>query len=213
MLNRRPTEGGLFPTGMGSAHLPPLPRVLPSARTRIRCGVRCGLLMSFGLLFSGCGVDTDISDLRVFVEETHRDAQPEVEPLPLLNPDIFARLIYSASDQKDPFSPANLQQEEETAVTTLGDTAGPDRSRPKEPLEQFALGELTLVGMLEQGRQNWAIIRAPDQSIHRVQAGNFVGQFDGRIVTVNAHSMRISELKRNPVGEWETQETELFLIE
>ena len=95
----------------------------------------------------------------------------------MLNPDIFARLIYSASDQKDPFSPANLQQEEETAVTTLGDTAGPDRSRPKEPLEQFALGELTLVGMLEQGRQNWAIIRAPDP-IHPSRAS---GQFCGAV--------------------------------
>ncbi|MEM7193484.1 MAG: pilus assembly protein PilP [Pseudomonadota bacterium] len=171
------------------------------------------LLASFliGIFCVGCTIDTDIDDLKTFTEDAYKDQKPEVEPLPPLQP--HAVFIYTASDLKDPFDPENLKEKQQRQEVAESDTEGPDRSRRKEPLEQFPLDSLVLRGIMEQGGENWAIIGAPDKSVHRVKEGNFMGEFDGRILSVTDLSLVVSELKRNPVGKWESLESEILLVE
>ncbi|MBX2869963.1 MAG: pilus assembly protein PilP [Acidiferrobacterales bacterium] len=158
----------------------------------------------------GCNQSRDIRDLEEFTENAFKDYVPEVEPLPALKPQ--AVFIYTASALTDPFDKQNLQEKVEP-LPLEGGEEGPDRSRRKEPLELFPLDSLKLVGVLEQNGENWAVIRAPDSSVHRVKAGNYMGEDFGEIEEVGENTVELTELVRNPVGRWESRDANLLLVE
>jgi len=167
-------------------------------------------LLVCALLIAGCERGGNTSDLRRFTEEAFKDYTPQVEPLPALQPQ--AVFIYTASGLTDPFDKKNLEEKVD-ALPLEGGEEAPDRSRRKEPLEAFPLDALKLVGVLEQNGENWAVIRAPDASVHRVRDGNYMGQNFGEIDTVNENTVDLTELVRNPVGRWEKREASLLLVE
>jgi len=162
------------------------------------------------LALTGCNQSRDIQDLQQFTENAFKDYVPQVEPLPALKPQ--AVFIYTASALTDPFDESNLQEKVEP-LPLEGGEEGPDRSRRKEPLELFPLDSLKLVGVLEQNDENWAVIRAPDASVHRVRAGNYMGENFGEIDAVGENTVELTELVRNPVGRWESRDANLLLVE
>ncbi len=168
------------------------------------------LVALMGLVLPGCNQVADISDLQEFTETAFRDHIPEVDPLPALQP--LAVFIYTASGLTDPFDKENLKEKVKD-FPGGNDESGPNRSRRKEPLESFPIDGLKLVGVLAQHGENWAVVRAPDQSIHRVKQGNYMGVNYGEIINVSDSGMNVSELVKNPVGRWEKKEAKLILVE
>ncbi len=166
------------------------------------------ILLILGL--AGCNEGANISDLKEFTETAFQDHTPEVEPLPALQPQ--AVFIYTASGLTDPFNKDNLI-EKVSELPDLDGESGPDRSRRKEPLESFPIDGLKLVGVLAQKGENWAVIRAPDKSVHRVKSGNYMGVNYGEIMAVSDNNVSVSELVKNPVGRWEKKEAKLILVE
>ncbi len=167
----------------------------------------------FGLtlfLISGCDTGKGPPDLRRYTENAYKDHVPFVEPLP--PPIPYTVFPYTASELPDPFDKMNLKQQKiEEQLTGTG--PGPDPTRRKEPLEQFPLDALNMVGTLEQKNVIWAIIQAPDLSVHRVEIGNFLGQNHGEIIGVNEGSIEIEELVQNAVGRWIVQSAGMTLAE
>jgi type IV pilus assembly protein PilP len=168
------------------------------------------LLTLMGLVLSGCNQGADISDLQDFTEMAFRDHIPEVDPLPALLP--LAVFIYTASGLPDPFDTENLKEQVKD-LPGVNDESGPDRSRRKEPLEAFPIDGLKLVGILAQHGEQWAVVRAPDKSVHRVRQGNYMGVNNGEIIAVNDSDVYVTELVKNPVGRWEEKEAKLILVE
>jgi type IV pilus assembly protein PilP len=84
--------------------------------------------------------EQSMSDLNRFVENTHKDRKPRVEPLPRIRP--HETFVYTAANLTDPFSSGNLGRQ--TPTPTGG--VAPDLTRRKEPLEQFPLDEGNFVG-------------------------------------------------------------------
>ncbi len=169
------------------------------------------LILAAAILLGGCNQGADLSDLRAFTENAFKDHVPEVDPLPALKPQ--AVFIYTASNLPDPFDTENLKEKlEETPIDYTG-VDGPDPNRRKEPLEAFPIDALRLVGVLAQNEENWAVIRAPDGTVHRVKRGNHAGVNFGEIVAVNDNTVDVSELVRNPVGQWERKPASLLLVE
>lgn len=162
------------------------------------------------VLLAGCNQSNDLTDLEAFTEDAFKDHTPEVDPLPALQPQ--AVFIYTASGLTDPFDKENLNEKVEDLPAFAGES-GPDRTRRKEPLESFPIDALKLVGVLEQDDEKWAVIRAPDKSVHRVKNGNYIGINDGEILAVNENTVDISELIKNPVGRWEREDVKLILVE
>jgi type IV pilus assembly protein PilP len=68
----------------------------------------------------------------------------------------------------------------------------PDTNRLKEALEEYSLGELSLVGTLEQEAM-WALIRSPEGVIHRVQVGNYIGKNYGQILSISEAEVALQE--------------------
>ncbi len=150
------------------------------------------------LLLGGCE-RADLSDLERFVIDTKAQSQGKVEPLPEIPPPPVYR--YQASGLRDPFQPhrARLQA---ARPQTGGNGVHPDLDRPREPLENYPLDALTMVGVLRNGGETWAVIRAPDNILYRVRVGNHLGQNHGRITAITDTEVKIVEIVPDGAGGW-----------
>jgi type IV pilus assembly protein PilP len=164
------------------------------------------LLIGASLALSGCAEKT-MSDLESYVENTHKDRKPRVEPLPRVKPN--PTFEYTASELVDPFSQANLIQRRPTPD---GGPA-PDPTRRKEPLEQFPLDALSMVGTLSNDESSWAIIRAPDGTVHRAGEGNYLGQNYGKIHAVKDTEVELVELVPDVGGGWMERDATIAIVQ
>ncbi len=158
------------------------------------------------LLLIGC-TEGDMRDLHKFVSEAYKDRKPRVEPLPRIRP--YETYSYTATQLTDPFSRGNLVTRQPSAV---GTGLSPDLDRRKEPLEQYPLDSLRMVGTLSRGEASWAVIHAPDGTIHRAGAGNYLGQNFGKIMTVADEKLAIKEIVQGPGGNWVERDTTLAIV-
>lgn len=161
------------------------------------------------LLLAGCGND-DLDEVREFVKNAHSDKKPKVEPLPeIKTQESFA---YNAANLPDPFGAFNLKPSG-GQKGGAGGVAGPDPNRRKEPLEEYPLDSLKMVGTLMRGKQAWAIIQAPDGTVHRVKGGDHLGQNSGLVTKVTEEKVDLIELIQGPLGDWVEREANLSLLE
>ena len=144
----------------------------------------------------GCA-EKSIDDLHNFTKNARIGKKPRVEPLPRIPP--HETFVYTTAELTDPFAPGNLVRKK--APPTTGGLA-PDTSRRKEPLEQFPLDAITMVGTLSRDKTAWAILRAPDGTVHRAQRGNYVGQSFGVITNVSEDKTELKELVRGANNNW-----------
>lgn len=118
---------------------------------------------------------------------------PPLDPLPVMQQ--FETFEYAAQGMRDPFS---------AAFTNEGSGSGPrpDSNRRKQPLEQFALDSLDMVGSMGAGSGLMALIMAPDKVTYRVAPGVYMGQNDGRVTSVSADRIELVELVPDGAGGW-----------
>jgi type IV pilus assembly protein PilP len=154
---------------------------------------------------AGCGGD-DLNEVREFVRTAHADRKPRVEPLPEIK--IQETFTYGAATFSDPFAPFNVKPQD-----GRGSAAGPDPHRRRGPLEVYPLDALKMVGTLMRGRQVWAVIQAPDGTVHRTQVGEYLGQNSGQIVRISEERIDLVELIQGPLGDWVEREARLTLLE
>jgi type IV pilus assembly protein PilP len=75
-----------------------------------------------------------------------------------------------------------------------------DEKRPPEPLEQFELSSLQLMGIIWGGLGRRAVIKAPDGKGYFVSVGMYMGQNGGQVVAVENDRLVIKEKHRNMKG-------------
>lgn len=156
---------------------------------------------------AGCGSD-GMDDLREFVATAHAGVTPRVEPLPeVKTQEPFA---YAAAALVDPFAPFNLKS---PAAQTAGSGPRPDLNRRREPLEEYPLDALRMKGTLARGRRAWAVIQAPDGTVHRAGVGNHIGQNFGTITRITEDKVDLVELIQGALGDWVERQASLALAE
>lgn len=169
---------------------------------------RCVLVCTAAVLLGGCA--EDMSDLRQFVEETKQRPGGEIEPLPTFEP--YEGFTYEAADLRDPFRPRSDFADADEGDEDEGDSGiSPDRDRRKEPLEQYPLDSLGMVGTLTRGGERRGLVRDPDGVVHRVVPGNYLGQNHGRIAAVEPDQIRIVEIVRDGQGGWMERDASLAI--
>ena len=75
------------------------------------------------------------------------------------------------------------------------------------------LENLKMVGFLYQGKVGYAIIRSPDGKLHRVKAGNYLGQNFGKITEVADNEVTVKETIQDSTGDWSERRSSLQLVE
>ncbi len=156
------------------------------------------IMLAMGL--SACS--TDISDLRTFVEETKKSQKAKINPLPEIKP--YETFRYAANHLRDPFEPFAPAQPARTVKVGGKKGTGPKpiEGRPREALEAFPLDVLRMVGILEQSNIMWALLKGSDGTIHRVKAGNYVGQNHGKITGISEDKISLTEIIPDGLGGW-----------
>ena len=159
------------------------------------------LLMVLSLV--GCGIG-GMDDLKTFVDESGKDMQGKIEPLPEVK--AYEPFTYNAFDLPDPFKPRKLS-------TGGGGGMQPDLNRPKEPLESFSLETLKMVGVLSKKGLIHAVIKTPDNAIYHVKKGNYVGQNFGLITQISDGEVTLREIVQDSAGDWSERISTLMLQE
>lgn len=154
-------------------------------------------------LTTACGEET-YDDLEVFVKDAGKELRGKVDPLPEIQP--LERFIYQAFEIPDPFSSQKNKQDK-------ADQNGlqPDLKRPREALENYPLENLSMVGTLQRGRYIFALIKAPDNTVHRVKTGNYLGQNFGLITGISEGEITLKEIMREDGNDWTERVSVLML--
>jgi len=170
----------------------------------MRSGRHMALLLSLGFGLAGCAQD-DMADLRQFMEQAGQDAQERMEPLPQVK--MTETFAYNPAGLPDPFASRNLRP------ARSGGGPAPDMNRPKEPLELFPLDALRMVGTLSRQGQLYALVRTPENTLHRVKRGDRIGQNFGIITAITDTAIEIKETVQDGLGDWTETSTSLPLQE
>ena len=144
--------------------------------------------------------DNPTADLQTYVAEVKSQQKSSIEPLPEFEP--FESFAYQANELRDPFTQPVFSHPPAAVAQAGGNGIKPDFDRPTEPLEEFPLDSLRMVGTLEQNDHNWALINDTDGTIHRVQPGNYVGQNHGKITRVTEFEVELTEIVPDGIGGW-----------
>ena len=151
-------------------------------------------LLFAGFALSACGGDMD--DLDQYINSVKARPGGRIEPLPEITPYEVFTYVADAEGHRSPFVPDSPQA---AAGMAAGGTR-PDPERSREFLEQFPLDTLRMVGTLELGETHFGLVQTSDGLIHRVVPGNYMGQNDGRIVTVNDSEIELVEIISDGIG-------------
>ena len=148
------------------------------------------------------------SDIKQELNNLTKDLRGKIDPLPVVKP--YEPVPYSAFEMPEPFGAAKI----ELVTRSAGSGGGlkPDLNRPKEPLESFPLESLKMVGVLQQSKQTFALVRA-DASLYRVKVGNYLGQNFGLVTTISENQIQLRELIQDATGDWAERQSALQLQE
>ena len=170
------------------------------------------LLILLTLALSGC--NQGLGDLEQFVTTTKAKPPGRVEPIPAFIP--YQNFEYTTQNLRDPFKVVDFRRPEQPTAEGISDTASgprPNIDRVREPLEDFPLDTLRFKGTVTKGGTKWGLIFAPDNTIHRVLEGNFMGLNHGRIIALSDGSIDLTEIVPDGLGNYIERSAALALIE
>ena len=162
-----------------------------NASLRIRNGL---VLVAAMLGIVACGADQD--DLDQYINEVKARPGGRIEPLPEITPYEVFTYVADAEGVRSPFIPDTPQ----AATTGAGGGIRPDSERSREFLEGFPLDTLRMVGTLDMGNTMYGLVQTSDGLIHRVVPGNYLGQNDGRINTIDDSEIELVEIISDGIG-------------
>lgn len=166
-------------------------------------------LALLGLGLGGCS-SNNTEDLQRYVEDIRSRQASRIEPLPEFKP--YETFLYQANDMRSPFDPGAPGISEQ-AIASSNSNIHPDANRAREPLEEFPLDTLRMVGTLEQHGQSWGLVIASDGTIHRVQPGNYAGHNHGKIKEITEYEIALTEIVPDGLGGWMERPATLALSE
>lgn len=147
-------------------------------------GLRALLLCVLSLALTACDSDTD--DLHDYVAQIDARKPQPIEPMPEIA--SYQPATYRPAGRRSPFVvPHDNQPSRNNGIR-------PDLDRALEPLEQFPLDALQMVGTISMAGTTYALISAPDQVVHRVAPGMHLGRHYGRIDSIGPNGLTLTEI-------------------
>jgi type IV pilus assembly protein PilP len=155
------------------------------------------LLLAAAALLGACS--SDIDELQQYIAQVKARKSSKIEPIPQIKQ--YEPFTYVAGDRREPFTPS--------APEGSKDGVHPDLTRNREPLEEFPLDALKMVGTIRYETAFYAMIKAPDGVIHRVTVGNYMGQNFGRITQISQAQVLLDEIVPDGFGGFKEQPASL----
>jgi type IV pilus assembly protein PilP len=124
-----------------------------------------------------------------------------IESLP--KPKVYPTAEYNRDTIKDPFA-AKLSLTREDA---------PDQVAEREALELFPLDGLRMIGFVHIDGIPHALIQDPELQVHRVRAGQKMGQNHGKVVRITLGGVDLIESIQDNAGGWLKSEASIVYTE
>ena len=156
------------------------------------------LLFELTLLLAACSRVENFVDLQTFMDEVNGRQGATVEPVPEFVP--YEGFIYGAAALRSPFE-VPLVIDSSTGEPIAQDVE-PDLTRIRELLENQALSELKMVGMLTRNGVYEALVADGFGQVHRVGIGNYLGRNHGRIESISNTQLSVKEIVPSGSGGW-----------
>lgn len=146
---------------------------------------------------SGCGSDSDFSDLDAYMNEVRLRPPGKIEPTPTFR--SYQAFTYNAESLRSPFLPP-------VRVDLAGRQHGsrnvkPDPNRVKQYLEGFNIEQFEMVGTIANASGSFALLRGAG-GVHRLKVGDYLGRNDGRIMAISASQVDVVEIVPDGEGAW-----------
>lgn len=162
-------------------------------------------LTAAAALLAGCG--SGMNDLENYVGEVKARKTRAIEPIPQIRP--YEAFLYNPEERRDPF----VRTEPARDANAPSSAIKPDITRNREALEEFPLDGLRMLGIIDKGRTRYALVKAPDNVVHRVTLGNHMGQNYGKIVKVTDTQIDLVEIIPDGFGAFMERPANLALTE
>jgi type IV pilus assembly protein PilP len=158
---------------------------------------------AIALALAGCSSEMD--ELQQKVAEIKSRPGERIEPLPEIKP--YESFTYAASNLRSPFIPSA------PARSDVANAVRPDAKRPREFLEQFPIDTMQMVGTLQLQGRTYGLVQGKDGLVHRVLPGNYMGQNDGRVISITPTKISLIEIIPDGVGGYIERPAALALTE
>jgi type IV pilus assembly protein PilP len=164
-------------------------------------------LLALAIMLSACS-DSDVREVQQWMADTEKKTKVTVKPLD--EPKTFTAFAYQAGDAIDPFSQNKLLAELARTDAGSSNPLKPDTDRRRELLETFPLDTMRMVGLLQQGGANYALVQI-DRAVHQVRGGQRIGQNFGVVTSVTEQAVNIREVVQDATGDWVERMSKLEL--
>jgi len=173
--------------------------------------VRTLMAIAIAGVLTGC--DQGLGDLQAFTEEIKAKPPGRIEPIPEFQP--YQNFEYASHDLRDPFKLVDFRRPDQNPEEAQLNATGlrPDSDRVREPLEDFPLDTLRLKGTVTKDGIKWGLIFAPDNTVHRVLEGNYMGQNHGRIIALSDDIIELTEIVPDGLGNYIERSSAVALVE
>lgn len=143
------------------------------------------------VFIQGCSNRADVSDLDMAMKTARETVSTTIDPLPTYPPS--EKFIYSAMALRSPFErPIELAEADGQVRGVKVDA--PNENRVKEPLEQYDISTLQMVGAIKMSGGLEALIATPDKKVMRVDVGNYLGRNHGRVLSIQEDIIELEEI-------------------
>lgn len=150
------------------------------------------------VLLAACSDGSETAQLQQRLDTIAAQAGGEIEPLPEFEP--YEAFTYSAASLRSPFELPRIASRDGDGQPP--DPVQPDLDRPRQPLEQFSINTLEMVGMLRQEARLMALIRDETGQVHRVTRGDYMGRNHGQVDSITANRVELTEIVPAGDGGW-----------
>jgi len=152
-------------------------------------------------------------ELQQWMAQQKSQTFPKVAPL--AEPKQFKPENYSQVTEYDPFSMKKLTMalKKDSAQTSISAALlAPELARRKEPLEEFPLDTIAMVGSLVREGKPVALVTV-GKLLYQVRPGEYMGQSYGRVTKITETELTLREIVQDATGEWVERMTSLQLQE
>lgn len=132
------------------------------------------LILLISSLLVSCSKNESYSDLNKFIhQEKAKVANPD-KVIPALT--LSAPVSYQSTKLRSPFASMQVK-----AASNKG------------PLTFYSLSTLKFIGTIAYGDKRWAAILAPDGKVYEVTVGDYLGENNGRVISLTESELVASE--------------------
>lgn len=160
-------------------------------------------LITVLFIVTGCSGDKG-DDLDQFMADAPKTMSANVEPLPQVQPYVALQFNVDGTIH-DPFKPRKAESK---------GSFQPNLTRPKQPLEAYPLENLNYVGQLSKAKSKFALIKTPDNTVHQIEVGSYMGTNFGLVTSIDDTEVTLKEIIQDDLsGDWVERISSLNLQE